>query len=105
MIRPRWLKSPPKVADAAKAAGLSYQDVQRLQQEGVIVRCGEVAFTREAVDDAIATVRDLHAREGDFTAAQAKDAWGTTRRFAIPLLEHLDATGVTVFDGRLRRLR
>jgi selenocysteine-specific elongation factor len=97
--------APPRLADAAKEAGLSYQDVQRLEQESVIVRCGDVAFTREAVDAAITAVRDLHARTGDFTAAQAKDAWGTTRKYAIPLLEHLDATGVTAFDGRLRHPR
>jgi selenocysteine-specific elongation factor len=30
-----------------------------------------------------------------FTASQARQAWGTTRRVAVPLLEYLDAAGVT----------
>jgi hypothetical protein len=30
-----------------------------------------------------------------FTAAQAREALGTTRRTAIPLLEYLDSAGVT----------
>ena len=30
-----------------------------------------------------------------FTTAQARQAWQTTRRVAIPLLEHLDRAGIT----------
>ena len=30
-----------------------------------------------------------------FTASDARQAWGTTRRVAIPLLELLDARGIT----------
>jgi selenocysteine-specific elongation factor len=30
-----------------------------------------------------------------FTASQARQAWQTTRRVAIPLLEYLDRAGVT----------
>jgi selenocysteine-specific elongation factor len=39
-----------------------------------------------------------------FAVTEAKEALGTTRRTAIPLLEHLDRTGVTVRLGDLRRL-
>jgi len=41
-----------------------------------------------------------------FTTAQARQALGTTRRVAIPLLEYLDRAGVTerLADDR-RRLR
>ena len=41
-----------------------------------------------------------------FTAAQARQALGTTRRVAIPLLEYLDRAGITqrLPDDR-RRLR
>ena len=39
-----------------------------------------------------------------FTASEAREALGTTRRTLIPLLEHLDRTGVTVRQGDLRRL-
>ena len=39
-----------------------------------------------------------------FTAAQARQVLGTTRRVAIPLLEYLDRTGVTerLADDRRR---
>jgi len=41
-----------------------------------------------------------------FTLSAARQALGTTRRIAVPLLEHLDRIGVTErVDGDLRRLR
>ena len=41
-----------------------------------------------------------------FTLSSARQALGTTRRVAVPLLEHLDRIGVTErVDGDLRRLR
>jgi len=39
--------------------------------------------------------RILAALPRPFTAAQARQALGTTRRVAIPLLEFLDRAGVT----------
>jgi selenocysteine-specific elongation factor len=40
--------------------------------------------------------RDLLATSWErFSVAQFKDRFGLTRKWAIPLLEHLDATGVT----------
>lgn len=96
---------PPRLEEAAKEAGLGYQEVQALAQDGAIVRCGEIAFTRAAVDDAVARLRELAAERPQFSASEARDAWGTTRKYAIPLLEHLDAAGITAFDGQLRSLR
>ena len=41
-----------------------------------------------------------------FTLSEARQALGTTRRVAVPLLEHLDRRGWTVrVDGQLRRVR
>jgi len=41
-----------------------------------------------------------------FTLSQARQAWGTTRRVAVPLMEWLDARGVTVRQAdSSRRLR
>lgn len=40
-------------------------------------------------------MRQLAAIDGPFTTSQARQVLGTTRRVAIPLLEHLDARGWT----------
>ncbi len=37
--------------------------------------------------------------------ARFRDAVGTSRKYAVPLMEWFDATGVTVRDGDLRALR
>jgi selenocysteine-specific elongation factor len=53
-----------------------------------------------APDDA---VRMLRALPQPFTTSQARQALGTTRRVAIPLLEFLDAHGLTDRIDQLTR--
>ncbi len=95
---------PPDLDDLAERHGIDHREVNALVQRGDIVRMGRVAFARSAVREAIERLERLEAEVGPFTAAQAKEAWGTSRKYAIPLLEHLDAIGVTAFDGQLRTL-
>ncbi len=57
-----------------------------------------------------AVVREARARlagvPAPFTLSQARSAWGTTRRVAVPLMEWLDARGVTErLPDDSRRLR
>ncbi len=40
----------------------------------------------------------------DFTVPQFKDRFGLSRKWAIPLLEHLDSTGVTRRLGDKRQV-
>jgi selenocysteine-specific elongation factor len=48
-------------------------------------------------------MRVLSSLEQPFTLSAARQALGTTRRVAVPLLEHLDARGWTRrLDRRLR---
>nr|WP_306254951.1 selenocysteine-specific translation elongation factor [Ornithinimicrobium cryptoxanthini] len=50
-------------------------------------------------------MRRLAALEQPFTLSAARQALGTTRRVAVPLLEHLDARGWTRrVDGQLRQV-
>jgi len=42
---------------------------------------------------------------GSITVAQVRDRFQTSRKFALALLEHLDATGLTVRIGDERRLK
>jgi selenocysteine-specific elongation factor len=38
----------------------------------------------------------LTALDQPFTVSQARQAWGTSRRVAVPLMEWLDGQGITV---------
>ena len=76
-----------------------------LTEPGRLVRVGEHVYRGEQLDE-IRTrlVRVLRAK-GRMTAAQFRDAVGTSRKYVVPLLEFFDATGVTVRDGDQRALR
>jgi selenocysteine-specific elongation factor len=72
---------------------------------GVLVAVAPGGYLgRSALEAAVATLRRSFPDGRPFAATEAKEALGTTRRTAIPLLEHLDRTGVTVRQGDLRRL-
>jgi len=59
---------------------------------------------RSTLERAVEDLRRAFPGGRQFAATEAKEALGTTRRSAIPLLEHLDRSGVTVRLGDLRRL-
>ncbi|HEV3497514.1 MAG TPA: SelB C-terminal domain-containing protein, partial [Actinomycetes bacterium] len=76
-----------------------------LVRMGVLVRIAPGGFLgRSALERAVETLRRSFPDGRPFAVAEAREALGTTRRTAIPLLEHLDRTGVTVRQGDLRRL-
>jgi selenocysteine-specific elongation factor len=43
--------------------------------------------------------------KGTVTVAEVRDIFDTSRRYVLALLEYMDAKGVTVRDGDVRRLR
>jgi selenocysteine-specific elongation factor len=74
-----------------------------LQESGQVVRLApEVLFLKEVLEEG---KRRLSGLEQPFTAAQARDALGTTRKFVIPLLEYYDQSGFTLRQGETRRIR
>ena len=57
------------------------------------------------VAEAKAAINRLAGDDAGMTASAFREAIGTTRKFAIPLLEWFDAAGLTRRSGDLRRLR
>jgi selenocysteine-specific elongation factor len=73
-------------------------------------RAGRLLRLRDEVvllpDGPARAMRVLAGLEQPFTLSQARQALGTTRRVAVPLLEHLDSRGWTRrLDGSLREVR
>jgi len=95
--------APPPIADCLRDAGLDHRERTALLASGRVVRCEDVHFAAAAVSQAVALLRALEREGGPFTAADARDRLGTSRRFAVPLLDHLARTGVTRFDGERHR--
>ncbi|MFC4496874.1 selenocysteine-specific translation elongation factor [Streptomyces ovatisporus] len=80
--------------------GLTRRALAALVREGVIARYGDVCLPPGAADLAVAGLRSL---QGPFTVGDCCRALGTSRRVAVPLLEHLDRTGVTERGATGRR--
>jgi selenocysteine-specific elongation factor len=89
---------------AASVPGLS-QALDTLLGSGALVKVGDELYDAEQ----IATIRkqlETALRNGDsLTMAQFRDLVGTTRKYAVPLLEWFDAAGVTMRSGDVRVLR
>ncbi len=78
-------------------------ELRALVRRGDVVDCDGVFFAASAVSEAARIVARLLADEPEgVTVARVRDAWGTTRKYALALLAHLDATGVTRRRGDLR---
>ncbi len=89
---------PPDANTLAASSGLTPAVVTRvvfaLTKAGRLMKLGDLWFHREALD---ALKREVAALGSGATldVAAAKARWGLSRKFAIPLLEHLDRERVT----------
>ncbi|MDQ3932658.1 MAG: SelB C-terminal domain-containing protein, partial [Actinomycetota bacterium] len=97
--------APPPLEEVTRRTGVGHEELNALVQSGEVVVCGQVAFTRRAIETAVDRLAELERSVGRFTTAQARESLGTSRKYAVPLLEHLDDAGITEFDGQTRRLR
>jgi selenocysteine-specific elongation factor len=95
--------SPPSVKDMTDALGEELY-AYLVASAALVAVSPEVAFGAEAYGKLVRGVRELLAREGQATVARIRDEFDTSRRYILALLEHLDARGITVRDGDVRRL-
>jgi selenocysteine-specific elongation factor len=105
-IRARLAAEPfaaPEAGDLA-AAGLGPRELAAAVREQQLVRIAEGIYLAPGVAE-VARAR-LAGLAQPFTLSAARQAWGTSRRVAVPLAEWLDARGTTVrLPDNTRRLR
>jgi selenocysteine-specific elongation factor len=65
----------------------------------------DVVFRKKDYDGMVEKVRRHIEGNGQVTLAETRDLFGTTRKYAQALLEHLDARGITMREGDARKLR
>lgn len=76
--------------------GIDQAELRAMERHGLVVEHGGIWFAAEAVEEAAATVSRLLADAPDGVPISAiRQALATTRKFVLPLVAHLDATGVT----------
>ncbi|TFV88996.1 selenocysteine-specific translation elongation factor [Blastococcus sp. CT_GayMR20] len=105
-VRARLAGDPfaaPEAGDL-QAAGLGPRELAAAVRSGQLVRiAGGVHLAPGVAEEARKRLVPL---DQPFSVSQARRAWGTSRRVAVPLMEWLDAQGVTVrLPDNTRRLR
>jgi selenocysteine-specific elongation factor len=96
--------SPPGLSEAEDALGAEL--LQAVIDEGRLVKVSDgVLFAADAYGEMTRRlVRHLEAHQ-QASVAEVRDLFGTSRRYALALLEHTDRTRVTKRIGDVRVLR
>jgi selenocysteine-specific elongation factor len=90
------LEAAPFTPPTADEQRVDRAELRELVRRGLVVEQDGFWFAPKAVDQAATTVAALlHAQPAGVTVAEVREALGTTRKWAVPLLNLLDARGVT----------
>lgn len=96
--------APPSVKECLAEVG--EQTYAALLEAGDLVAVSdEVVFRAEDYRAMVEQIRLVLQEKGTISLAEVRDLFGTSRKYVQPLLEHLDAVGVTVREGDARRLK
>jgi selenocysteine-specific elongation factor len=96
--------SPPSVKECQAEAG--EEVVNALVELGQLKQLTpDVIFRTEDYENMVSRVRAFITEKGQMTVADARDLFDSSRKYMLALMEHLDATGMTVRDGDFRKLR
>ena len=89
--------SPPE------PSGVTQQELLALARRGDLIHADGIWFAAAAVEEAAEQIAAMLAGQPDgVTVAEIREALGTTRKYALPLVGYLDRTGVTRRRGDLR---
>ncbi|HHY47049.1 MAG TPA: selenocysteine-specific translation elongation factor [Firmicutes bacterium] len=100
--------APQRLENTLAALGLDSKTGQEalsfLLEIGHLVRIGEgIILHKDAVEMAKSIVKRKLEEQGSIGVGEIRDALGTTRKIAVPLLEYFDQIGLTRRAGDLRQ--
>ncbi len=96
--------STPLIKDAKTALGDAVY-AALVHQRRLVPLNEDVFLLADTYDKARTEVRAYCETHGSISAAQARDLFNTTRKYALALLEHFDAVGLTKRVGDVRELK
>ena len=88
----------------SKVAGIA-QAFETLLASGALVKVHDAVYRGEQVAAVRHKLETALRRDKQIAMATFRDLVGTSRKYAVPLLEWFDATGVTIRTGDMRVLR
>ncbi len=97
--------APPSGSLLLKCTGADDSLLSAMAVEGEIVRVDfGLYFERGVYDDMVRRIVEVIRRDGAVTVATVRDLFGTSRKYALSLLEHLDDEHITRRNGDVRGL-
>ncbi len=96
--------TPPSLALALTAAGGTPRLASALAQDGrLVLLAADIALSSRTYEAWLGAVRELFESAPSVTVREVRDALGTSRKYALALLEYLDSRAITrrVGDARL----
>jgi selenocysteine-specific elongation factor len=95
--------TPPSMSELQRK-GFARETIESAVRSGALVRIGpDLVLTPAFVERAVDIVRE--AKDAGITVGDVRARLGTSRKYAVPLMEHLDRTGATRRSGDLRFAR
>jgi selenocysteine-specific elongation factor len=89
---------------ATKVRG-AQEAYETLLATSALVKVHDAVYRGAQISEARARVEAVLRKEGTMTMARFRDLIGTSRKYAVPLLEWFDAAGITMRSGDVRTLR
>ncbi|MED5399683.1 MAG: selenocysteine-specific translation elongation factor [Planctomycetota bacterium] len=99
--------TPPTFKELGESLGQPRDGLQALLalcvDEGLVVAVSDdLHFAPTAIEQGRSVCADVFAQENEVTMSQLREAWGISRKFAVPLCEYYDEVEITVRQGNVR---
>ncbi|MBI5407775.1 MAG: selenocysteine-specific translation elongation factor [Nitrospirae bacterium] len=100
---------PPFKAELAQTLQMPetrISDILKLmQKEGKISRINDSLYmSKSAHDRMMGLIREFFANKSEMSVSEFRDMLGTSRKYAVPFLEYLDSSRITLRVGDVRKL-
>ena len=103
-LRPAVLADVVAAVKASRVGGIG-KAFDSLLATGALIKVNADLYRGTQIAQIHARVEQFLRRNGKMTMAEFRDVIGTSRKYAVPLLEWFDARGITVRAGDYRMLR
>ena len=99
---------PPMKAELAQKLSIPEKEIadllKLLAKEGTVIRINDSMYiTKGQYDKMLNLLKDFYAKKKEMTVAEFRDILGTSRKYALPLLEYLDSNRITLRVGDIRK--
>lgn len=97
---------PPELGSVAEASGIPKAEIQEyagyLCEQGEWISISGFFYLSEDIQKAKSSLIELLKLQGEVGVAEVRELWGTSRKYAVPLLEYFDQQRITQRKGDKR---